>query len=216
MSAFTPRPRARPVARFEGAKVVSPISVRTRAVFDALVVAALDPEIRSLSPAAPVAITLGGAPAEHVPDFVVTTETGAIVVDIRSPTSPDTGQARYEAVAAVLAAQGIVYEVREPPAPYGSPLVMNARSAWGCRSVAVAAPDQVRVLAAVAMGPVPLSEAAQAIRTGDGIAGVIALACRDVIALDLAVAPLGPDTPVRRLARAGAPSTAAMSTRGSP
>jgi hypothetical protein len=214
MSAFPPRPRAHPVARFEGAKVITAIPVRTRAVFDALVVAALYPEIRSLSPAAPVAILLGGAPAEHVPDFVVTSESGAIVVDIRSPTSPDTGHARYAAVAATLAAQGMAYEVREPPAVHGSPLLMNCRSVWGCRHTAVMAADQVRVIDAVRSRPAPLAEVARAVRTGDGIAGVLALACRNVITVDLASIPLGPDSLVRRHPMSAA--DAAMSTRGSP
>jgi hypothetical protein len=213
MSAFTPRPRARPVARFEGVKVTSLIPVRTRAVFDALVVAALDPEIRSLSPAAPVVIDLGGAPAEHVPDFVVTTESGAIVIDIRSSTSPDASQARYGAVAAALAAQGIRYEVREPPAVHGSPLLTNARAIWSCRHAAVSAADQVRAVDAVRSGPAPLAEVARAVRTGDGIAGVLALACRNVLAVDLATIPLGPDSLVRRHPM---PALDAMSTRGSP
>src|SRR5690606_25183784 len=120
-------------------------------------------------------------------------------------------------VAAALAAQGITYEVREPPAIHRSPVLMNARSVWGCRHIAVAAADQVRVVDAVRLGPAPLAEVARAVRTGDGIAGVLGLACRDIVEVDLTLAPLGPDTPVRRRRpMPGMPDAAAVSTRGSP
>jgi hypothetical protein len=60
---------------FEGAKTVEPIRVRNRGVLDALIIAALGPEVRGLAPAAPVPVMLNGVPGEHMPDFRLLTNT---------------------------------------------------------------------------------------------------------------------------------------------
>ena len=56
----------------------------------------------------------------------------------------------------------------------------------------------IRVLEALAGGPLPLAEASWAVPSGDGVVVCLALACRDLLEIDLTGAPLGPETPVKR------------------
>ena len=197
MSDLSPRTPT-PFARFEGAKTSEPILARNRGVLDALIIAALDPTVRAIAPATPIMILLDGSPVPHQPDFRLLTDTGPVVVDVYRPARMATHRERFDIVTEALADLGIRYERRDPPPIHGSPLLMNARSVWGCRRAQVAASDQVRVLDAVRVGPVSLAEAAQAVRSGDGVSIVLALACRDLVELDLAAGPLGPETQVRR------------------
>jgi hypothetical protein len=167
-------------------------------VRDALIIAALDPAVRAIAPADPITIELDGVSVRHVPDFRLLTDGGGIVVDVYRPSRAAATRRRFEAVAAAHAAQGLAYECRQPPQPFGPPTLMNARSVWACRRVTVAASDQVRALDLLRSGPMPLAEAAQVIRDGDGVAAILSLCCRDLIELDLASGPLGPETMVRR------------------
>ena len=70
---------------------------------------------------------------------------------------------------------------------------------WGCRRRYVPAGDQVRVLHVLAEnGETPLIEVASAARAStDGVAVVLAMACRGLVSLDLD-GPLCPETRVRR------------------
>jgi hypothetical protein len=54
-----------PVRQFESAKTTSPVAARDRRVYDALLVATLDPAVRTIAPADLVAITLEGLPLPH-------------------------------------------------------------------------------------------------------------------------------------------------------
>lgn len=190
---------APPARQFESAKTRGPIAARDRHVFDALLVATLDPAVRAIAPADPVTIVLDGLPLPHVPDYQLESDSGTVVIDVCHPARIIVGRGRFEAAAAALAAQGVAYERREPPQVHGTPLLMNARAVWGCRRVPVLAADQVRVLEVLRrLDPAPLAEVARAVREGDGVAAVLGLACRDLVELDLAAAPLGPETPVRR------------------
>jgi hypothetical protein len=193
---------APPVRQFESAKTTSPVAARDRHVYDALLVATLDPAVRAIAPADPVTIVLEGLTLPHVPDVRLVTDGGAVVVDICHAARVVVGRGRFEAAAAAFAAQGVAYERREPPTAFGSPVLMNARSVWACRKTAVAAADQVRILALLRnLDPAPLAEVARSVHEADGVAVVLALACRDLVELDLAAGPLGPETPVRRRRR---------------
>ncbi|MBO1905305.1 hypothetical protein KHP60_09690 [Microvirga sp. 3-52] len=198
MSSFAPRLPASPFARFEGVKAADPIKVRNRGVLDALIVAALDETVRAILPAEPVTITVDGTAMQHLPDFRLLMAGQEIVIDIQRLSRTGADHGRFEAVAAALAGRGVWYERREPPQVFGTPLLTNARAIWGCRRTAVSAADQVRVLDLLKAWPAPLAEAAQAVRDGDGITAILALACRDVLVLDLLSAPLGPETRVWR------------------
>jgi len=198
MSSLPSRPPASPFARFEGAKTRYPILVRNRGVLDALIIAALDARVRAILPADPVTVTVDGVPFQHVPDCRLLAGGQDIVVDIHRLSRAGADHGRFEAVAAALAEQGIPYERRDPPQAFGVPLLTNSRAVWGCRRVMVSAADQVRALDAVKAGPLPLAEAARAVRDSDGITTILALACRDLLELDLTTVPLGPETEVRR------------------
>ncbi|QRM36032.1 hypothetical protein [Microvirga sp. VF16] len=199
MSSSPPRSPAPPVRRFEGAKTTTAIPARDRHVLDALIVASLDPAVRAIAPADSLTISLDGLPVQHVPDFRLQTDGQEIIVDVYRPSRAKAARTRFEAVAQALASQGIAYECREPTPIHGSPLVMNARSVWGCRHASVAAADQVAVLALLRQrSPLPLAEVAQVVRAGDPVSSILALVCRDLVEADLAAGPLGPDTPIRR------------------
>ncbi|WP_201834936.1 hypothetical protein [Microvirga zambiensis] len=195
-SFFITRPA--PVARFEGGKTLAPIPVRSRAVFDTLILATLDPTVDALAPADPVVVRVGGQVLAHQPDVHLIAGGRVTVVDVPNPSRVAMEGPRYAAVAAAYAERGVAYERRRPPQVHGSPLLMNARAVWACRGATVSAPDQVRVLEALAGGPRPLAEAARAVPSGDGVVVCLALACRDLLEIDLTGAPLGPETPVKR------------------
>jgi hypothetical protein len=187
-----------PVARFESGKTLAPIPVRSRAVFDSLILASLDPAVDALTPADPVTIHVAGQALDHQPDFHLVAGGTVTVVEVPNPSRPVIEAARYAAVAAAFVERGVAYERRLPPQVHGSPTLMNARAVWGCRSAPVSASDQIRLLEALAAGPLPLAEAARAVPSGDGIVVCLALACRALVDLDLASAPLGPETLVKR------------------
>ena len=83
------------------------------------------------------------------------------------------------------------------------PRLSNALAVWSTRHGQVAVGDQVRVLVHLdEASAAPLIEAARsAIATPDGVAAVLAFACRGLIAVDLETEPIGPETAVRRVRR---------------
>jgi hypothetical protein len=167
-------------------------------VFDSLILASLDPAVDALTPADPVTIHVAGQALDHQPDFHLVAGGTVTVVEVPNPSRPVIEAGRYAAVAAAFVERGVAYERRLPPQVHGSPTLMNARAVWGCRSAPVSASDQIRLLEALAAGPLPLAEAARAVPSGDGIVVCLALACRALVDLDLASAPLGPETLVKR------------------
>lgn len=141
-------------------------------------------------------IPINGATVRHVPDCRLLSDGRAIIVDVYRRLRAAGG--RFEAVAGALEGQGVTYECREPPSVFGSPLLMNCRSVWGCRRVQVPAADQVRVLDLLGSDPLLLAEVVQAVRAEDGVPAILALACHGILQLDLETAPLGPETRVWR------------------
>jgi hypothetical protein len=198
MSAVTLKTHNSPIGRFQGAKTSEPMLVRTYAVLDTLIVAALDPTVRAITPAVPIAVNLNGIPVLHLPDCCLLTDHGSIVVDVNRSFGTPGNRKRFDLVAETLANLGIKYECREPLRVHSSPLLMNSRSVWSCRRVQISAADQVRVLDLVGSDPLPLGQVAQAVRADDGVPAILALACHAILQLDLKTAPLGPDTRVWR------------------
>jgi hypothetical protein len=77
------------------------------------------------------------------------------------------------------------------------PRASNCDLVWACRRRQVAPDDRIRILNRLEESPVSsLIEVASAVRTGDGVASVFALACENLVELDLASAPVGPSTAV--------------------
>jgi hypothetical protein len=80
------------------------------------------------------------------------------------------------------------------------PRASNASLVWTCRHTGVRASDRVRALQTLSEdGPMPLSRLSAEVRwSADPVAAVLALACLDLVELDLTSIPLGPETVVRR------------------
>lgn len=83
------------------------------------------------------------------------------------------------------------------------PRAGNVRLAWRARKVAVGPDDRIRILAHLEdSSPARLIEVASTVRaSANGVAAVLALACQDLVELDLESVPLGPWTTVRRRRR---------------
>ena len=81
------------------------------------------------------------------------------------------------------------------------PTATDLRMIWSCATRWYVPGDQVRVLQYLSdNGNASLFDAAQAATASvDGVATVLALACRGLVELDLSEGPLGPETRVRRL-----------------
>lgn len=80
------------------------------------------------------------------------------------------------------------------------PTATDLRMIWSCAGRRYAPGDQVRILQFLSdNGNATLFETAQAATASvDGVATVLALACRGLVELDLSEGPLGPETRVRR------------------
>lgn len=80
------------------------------------------------------------------------------------------------------------------------PTASNCTLVWTCRHINVRASDRVRVLQALGEdGPMQLAPLSAELRwSNDPVAAVLAMACLDLVELDLMSIPLGPETVVRR------------------
>ena len=82
------------------------------------------------------------------------------------------------------------------------PKASNCDLVWACRRRQVGPDDRIRILHRLEESSVsPLIEVASAARIGDGVASVFALACENLLELDLVSAPVGPSTAVARCKR---------------
>ena len=172
---------SQPARLFVSSKTSSPVPYASDLARLVLVRATLDPEVSRIAPmdeAVNVTRAPGGVAIVH--DGTDSRRLLRVVED---------GSARPDASASEMAF---------------SRLDMLARadaldSVWGCRRRYVPAGDQVRVLYALAEnGESPLIEVASAARaSADGVAVVLAMACKGLVSLDLD-GPLCPETRVRR------------------
>jgi hypothetical protein len=80
------------------------------------------------------------------------------------------------------------------------PRAANSSLVWGCRDRRIWISDRVRALEALTdEGPMQLARLSAELRwSADPVASVLAMACIDLVELDLTSAPLGPQTIVRR------------------
>jgi hypothetical protein len=77
------------------------------------------------------------------------------------------------------------------------PRASNCGLIWACRRRRVAPDVRIRILHLFEESAVsPLIEVASAARIGDGVASIFALACENLLELDLVSAPVGPSTAV--------------------
>lgn len=181
-------------AFFVCAKCDGPVAVASALARMALIQAALDPDIASISP--PPTLFDG---AHGGLTAVLTGVDGlraAILVDdggdVFAGKTPDD-------VRSAAAAQGLSLQVLGRADIKAEPFHSNARQVWSCRRRFVPAGDLVRVLHFLSEnGASSLIEAAQAATSSrDGVEAVLALACLDRVEVSIRERLLGPETSVR-------------------
>jgi hypothetical protein len=187
---------------FVSAKTVSPIRFTAPAVHTALVQATLDPAVRSLG---------------FVPTVVVSNTT--VTVDVAVLSRPD-GRYRLDVAGADqvrdIDEEGLFLLALErlglPPLTLThedlerQPHHSNCCLVWASRRVRVHASDRIRSLQLLTEeGSATLSQTAAEMRlASDPVAAVLALACQDLVEIDLRSSPLGPESIVRRRVPEGA------------
>jgi hypothetical protein len=181
---------------FISAKAATAIPVAHQLVRDALIQAALDPEVRAIE-FIPTVTAFEQIIALDA--IVFRTADGRQVLDIPEArplrSIDDEGLALLAADQLGLPALTITTaDIRRQPRAANSSLV------WNCRYLRIQASDRVRVMQALSEdGPMPLIRASAEVRWSiDPIAAVLGMACLDLVELDLASTPVGPETRVRR------------------
>lgn len=184
---------------FCSAKTAAPIPASTKMRSEALVLATLDPGVTRI---------------EYLPEVTV----GSVLVPLRGillsgerarhlldlPDDGPTPDFDEEGLRLLAVEQlGIPTVTWTAADILRQPLAGNARLTWRARYVSVAPDDRVRILAHLEeASPTGLVEVASLVRRSpDGVSAVLALACHDLLELDLDSAPLGPWTAVRRRRR---------------
>jgi hypothetical protein len=180
------------VRPFSGAKVHGIIPVKSAIVQDLLIQCSLDPAITSITHLPTAEFRQAAVPLDAI---VVWREGRRLALDLPDSRSPrnidDDGL-----VLLTLAELGIdivqvgVEQIKREP------LFSNARIVWAYRRRAVPFSLRVQILHTLTEdGPLPLLDLLKSIRTPhDASAAVLALACADLVELDLAEACLGPNT----------------------
>ena len=165
-------------------KTAAPVPVRTAVAQLALIRSTLDPDVVRIAPP-PVTDDQNASPVVAV----VTDHDGQsalVIQDLQVAVADDVRDLRMRTMdrAALLA----------------EPTATDLRMIWSCATRWYAPGDQVRVLQFLSdNGNASLFDAAQAATASvDGVATVLALACRGLVELDLSEGPLGPETRVRR------------------
>lgn len=180
-----------PTRTFRSAKTAHAVPIPHDLVEVALIQASLDPDILAI---APVRHPVWSPDADHRCHFVLTR------VDVREGivVTPEDGAASLEPEPGCLPVTTLRSAVLSAE-PYAS----NVRLVWACATRWFPGGDQVRILDFLGeYGESPMREVARVAQaSSDPFATVMALACRDLVELDLHSGPLGPETRVaRRLA----------------
>lgn len=202
MSVFTSEsnsaPRVFAPVRFASRKTSGPIWVDPL-LHDFVLAATLNPSVVAIRQGEPFEVDVDGDRVVHRPALVVLRETGTSVIDVMRGGRHDLRRA----VACAVRARGETYELRRPGANPG--LALRARTVWAHHDRHVSAGDQFRVLDFLTDNPAPIWQAERVVKAADPRGVVYALACLDLIEIDLVVAPLTPDTLVRRRRRTSPP-----------
>lgn len=194
---FRPRPRSGHPHLFSSAKTAAPVPARHNALREALVLASLDPAVRAISHVATADV---GSPQVSVQiDAVVLTRDDARlhldVVPARQVRDLDT-EGLVQIALRDLGLQQLVVTAEDLRA---EPRRSNARLVWSYKDRTVAIPLRLSILKVLAdEGPMTLGTLLETIRVGqDPSSAVMALACADLLELDLTSQPLGPSTIAR-------------------
>jgi hypothetical protein len=180
---------------FISAKTETAIPARCALLRDALIQASLDPQVRSLRH---VASAVVAAQAVSLDAVVVVRDDGRYVLDVvearRVRDVEDEGLALI-----ALGELGLTPLVLTAEEIRREPRFGNSRLVWANRQHPVGITMRMRILTVLADdGPMPLGRLLEEIRGDrDPTPAVMALACSDLVTLDLDSRPLGPATIAR-------------------
>jgi hypothetical protein len=184
------------VKAFFGAKAIGGIPAAPRLMEEALIQASLDPEI--------IAIERLALPqardARSTLDFVILRRAAGRrqVLNIVGPQTPQdaTTERKFETEFANL---GLEILRRSPADIRREPRFTNCQMVWSCANHRVAVSDRIRIMQMLDdEGPLRVGDFGGDGRfRGDPSAALMALACHDVIELDLVNEVLGPGTNAR-------------------
>jgi hypothetical protein len=180
---------------FVSAKAATAIPARHPALRDALIQASLDLEVRSIAYVASKSVASEQVELDAV---VVQRDEGRFLLDVvparRIRGVEEKGLAQIALTE--LALQRIILTAEEIRR---EPRYTNARFVWSYRKIPVPVGLRMRILQMLLDdGPMPLGELLKSIRSErDPAPAVMALACADLLSLDLASQPLGPLTVAR-------------------
>jgi hypothetical protein len=180
---------------FVSAKTSTAIPARCALVRDALVQASLDPAVRSIDFIASARV---GATPVDLNATVIHRDDGRFYLDV-VPVRP-LRDVEDEGLALIaLAELGLKPLVLTAADIKREPRFANSNLVWNYRMHPVGISMRMRVLQILADdGPMPLSRLLSAVWSDrDPSPAVMALACSDLIELDLVSRPLGPQTIVR-------------------
>ncbi|WP_339039257.1 hypothetical protein WHZ78_15610 [Bradyrhizobium symbiodeficiens] len=180
---------------FSSAKTAAPVPARHPALREVLVVASLDATVRAISH---VATANAGSAQVDVDAVIIGKDDGRFVLDV-VPARRVRHLDEEGLVQIALRQLGLRQFVVTAEDLAAEPRRSNCRAVWSYKDRPVPAAARIGILKIVAdEGPIELGRLLELIRSDrDPSAAVLALACSDLVELDLASTPLGPMTVVR-------------------
>lgn len=182
-------------ARFISAKTAAPIPARHPALRDALVQASLDPQVRSIAYLASANVASEQVELDAV---ILQRDDGHFLLDvIPARRIRDLEQEGLALIA--LSRLGLVPLTLTAEEIRLEPQFTNARLVWAYRGAHVPIGLRLSILQILLdEGPMPLGELLKSVRSErDPAPAVMALACANLIIVDLVSQPVGPATIVR-------------------
>jgi hypothetical protein len=180
---------------FVSAKTANAIPARHPALQDALIQASLDPQVRSIDH---VALTSPTSAQVELDVVVIQRDEDRFLLDVvparRMRDVVDEGLGQI-----ALTDLGLKQIILTTEEIRREPRYTNALLVWSYREIHVPVGLRVRILQMLLdEGPMQLGELLKSIRSDrDPVPAVMALACADLLSLDLASQPLGPLTIAR-------------------
>lgn len=203
MSMFRELPALREAIRagggrvFQSPKAARPLPAASDLMFDALVQFALDPLVRAITCAPAAAGSVEGVDAFVSVRADVSTLVCVLAPDARRGWLAVLGRAAQAGGLSILPLDRSDLSIQ--------PLASNCRTIWSCRGHRVEPGDRYRIVSLLREEMrLPLTEVCREVRSGaDPVRVLAALACADVLALDLASEPLGPGTAISLCTQVG-------------
>jgi hypothetical protein len=181
-----------PPTFFTAPKCKLAIPVRDALLRDALLQASLTPAVRAIRYRAP---DLHGA-EPSLAGVVLDRTDGSFLLAV-CPTRPWRSDEELVRLTALLQRESLGLLVRDAVDIARDPLFSNARLAWSYARYRVPLHDRLKIAAALAEGGRSILEIEEHARPScDVLAAVCALACENVLELNIGDAPLGPRTVV--------------------